>query len=141
MENNSHFNRTLIDADALSAQNHHMANPKRAKLVKRKAPKKRAHKAHAVYSLARKKKRKPDFQYANGEHPNGMNNSLHKDALPYRSEFTAVLDVAPPRTLEIEIPDAEETLPPETSEALGHIERLNLKLKHGGPTNCMLIIR
>jgi DNA modification methylase len=104
-----------------------MGKPKQMKRVKRKTPIKKAQKDVAVYSLARKKKGKPDFQYANGEHSSGINGSLHEDAITYRTQFTAVLDIAPPPALEIEIPDANEVLPRETSEALAHIEKLNLE--------------
>src|SRR5665213_3493807 len=105
-----------------------MAKPKQTKQVKRKTPNKKAHKDRAVYFLARKKKGKPDFQYANSEHSNGKNGSLHEDAVPYRTQFTAVLDVAPPPAFEIEMSDADEMLPRETSEALAHIEKLNFCL-------------
>jgi hypothetical protein len=104
-----------------------MAKPKRTKQGKRKPPIKKAHSDRAVYSLARKKKGKPHFRYANGEHSNGKNGSLHEDAIPYHTQFTAVLDVALPSALEIEMPDADEMLPRETSEALAHIEKLNLE--------------
>ena len=90
-------------------------------------PSKKAHKGRAVYSLAQKKQGKPDFQYANGEHSNGENGSLHEDPIPYRTQFTTVLDVAPPAALEIEMPEADGVLPRETSEALAHIEKLNLE--------------
>ncbi len=50
---------------------------------------------------------------------------LREDAVPYRTQFAAVLDVAPPPVFAIEPPDVDETPSPETSEALGHIERLN----------------
>jgi DNA modification methylase len=104
-----------------------MAKPKRTKQGKRKPPIKKAHSDRAVYSLARKKKGKPHFRYANGEHSNGKNGSLHEDAIPYRTQFTAVLDVALPPALEIEMPDADEMLKRETSEALAHIEKFNLE--------------
>ena len=79
-----------------------MAKPKKTEPVKRKTPNKKAHKDRAVYSLARNKKGKPDLQYAGGEHLNGTNGSLHEDAIPYRTEFSAVLDVAPPSALKVE---------------------------------------
>ena len=80
----------------------------------------------AIYSSARKKKGKADFHHTNGEHTNSGNGSLHEDATAYHTEFTTVLDVAPP-VREIETPNIDEALPRETSEALGHIERLNLE--------------
>jgi DNA modification methylase len=94
------------------------------KRVKQKTPKKKARKNHAIYSSARKKEGKPDFQYVNGGHTNGRNGFLREDATAYHTQFTAVLDVAPP-ILEIETPIVDESLSPETLEALGHIERLN----------------
>ena len=104
-----------------------MAIAKQTKQVKRKTPNKKAHKDRAVYSLARKKKGKPDFQYANVEHSNGKNGSLHEDPIPYRTQFAAVLDVAPPPVFAIEPLNIDEMPSPETSEALGHIEKLNLE--------------
>ncbi|MEI6078175.1 MAG: site-specific DNA-methyltransferase [Verrucomicrobiota bacterium] len=104
-----------------------MAIAKQTKRVKRKTPNKKAHKDRAVYSLPQKKKGKLGFQSANGEHSNGKNGSLHEDAIPYRTQFTSVLDIAPPPTLEIEPRDADEILPREISEALAHIEKLNLE--------------
>jgi hypothetical protein len=41
-----------------------MGTPKQMKRVKRTTPNKKARKNHAIYSLARRKKGKPDFQYA-----------------------------------------------------------------------------
>ena len=116
---------TRIDADYVSAQNHCMGTPKQMKRVKRKTPNKKAHKDRAVYSLAQKKKGKPDFQYANGEHSNGVTGLLREDTIAYRTQFAAVFDVAPPPVFAIEPPDIDEAPSPETSEALGHIERLN----------------
>jgi hypothetical protein len=69
---------TQIDADSLSAQNCCMAIAKQTKRVKRKTPNKKAHKDRAVYSLARKNKGQPDFQYAKGKHSNGANGALHE---------------------------------------------------------------
>ncbi len=97
------------------------------KRARPKTPKKKVRNKPVLYSLARKKKGKADFQSANGEHSNGTSDSLHEDAIPYRTQFTAVLDVAPPPALEIEMPDAGEILPRETSEALAHIDKLNLE--------------
>ncbi len=95
------------------------------KRAKQKTPQKKVRNKPAIYSLARKKKAKPDFQSTNGKHSNGTNGSLHEDAIPYRTEFTAVLDADPPLVVVIEPPDVDEASSPETSEALGHIERLN----------------
>jgi DNA modification methylase len=103
-----------------------MGTPKQIKRVKRTTPNKKARKNHAIYSLARKKKGKPDFQYANGGHTNGENGFLREDAPAYHTQFAAVLDVVPP-ILEIETPIVDESPSPETLEALGHIERLNFE--------------
>jgi DNA modification methylase len=104
-----------------------MAKPKQTIQIKRKMPIKKAQKDRAVYSLARKKKGEPDFQYANGEHSNGVNGLLREDTIAYRTQFAAVLDVASPTAREIEPRDIDKALPREMSEALEHIESLNLE--------------
>jgi DNA modification methylase len=97
------------------------------KRTRKATPKKKVRNKNAIYSSARKKKRKPDVQYGNGKHSNGKATSLHEDTIPYRTQFTAMLDVALPPVLEIETLVVDEVLPRETSEALGHIEKLNLE--------------
>lgn len=104
-----------------------MAKQKPIKHAKQKLPNKKARKGRVVYSLAQKKRREPDFQFANGKHSNGTNGSLHENAIPYRTQFTSVLNIAPPHVLEIEKPGVDEPLSRETSEALAHIEQLNLE--------------
>jgi DNA modification methylase len=104
-----------------------MGTSKQIKRVKRTTPnKKKARKNHAIYSLARRKKGKPDFQYANGGHTNGGNGFLREDATAYNTQFATVLNVAPP-ILEIETPVVDESPSPETLEALGRIEKLNFE--------------
>jgi DNA modification methylase len=104
-----------------------MGTPKKTKQVKRKTPIKRAGKNRAVYSLARKKKAEVDFEPKNGAYTNGENGVLREDAIPYHTNFSAVLDIAPPPSRENEIPNDDVPLSPETAEALGKIERLNLE--------------
>lgn len=99
------------------------------KRAKQTTSKKKVRNKRAIYSLARKKKEKAHFQSANGGHTTGGNGFLHEDATAYHTHFTAVLDVAAPPVLEIERPIVDEALPLETSEALGHIERLNFEAK------------
>ena len=79
-----------------------------------------------MYSLARKKKEKAVFHHANGDHTDGGNGVLHDDATGYHTQLTSVLDVAP-AGLAIEPPDIVEAQSPETTEALGNIEKLNLE--------------
>ena len=103
-----------------------MGTPKQMIRVKKKTPKKKVRNQRVTYSSARKKKGSPDFHYANGKHTNGGNSFLREDATTYHTQFTAVLDVAPP-IIEIETPIVDESPSPETLEALGHIERLNFE--------------
>lgn len=97
------------------------------KRAKQKTPKKKVRNKRAIYSLARKKKKKAHFQSANGGHTTGGNGFLHEDATAYHTHFTAVLDVAAPPVREIETPIVDEAPPLETSDELAHIERLNLQ--------------
>lgn len=97
------------------------------KRVKQKTPKKKVRNQRAISSLARKKKAKADFQYANSGHTKRENGFLHEDATPYHTQFTARLDIAKSPVLEIETPIVDEALSLETLEALGHIERLNFE--------------
>jgi DNA modification methylase len=97
------------------------------KRVKQKTPKKKVRNQRAISSLARKKKAKTDFQYANSGHTKRENGFLHEDAPPYHTQFTAMLDIAKSPVLEIETPIVDEALSLETLEALGHIERLNFE--------------
>jgi DNA modification methylase len=97
------------------------------KRAKQKTPKTKMRNKRAIYSLAPKKKGKAHFQSANGGHAKGGNGFLHEDATAYHTHFTTVLDIPPPRVLEIETPIADEAPPLETSEDLAHIERLNLQ--------------
>lgn len=69
---------------------------------KKTMSKKKVRNKRAIYSLARKKKAKAEFQYVNGGHTKGGNGVLHEDATAYHAQFTAVLDVATPPALEIE---------------------------------------
>ena len=103
-----------------------MGTPKQMIRDKKKTPKKKVRNQRVTYSSARKKKGSPDFHYANGKHTNGGNSFLREDATTYHTQFTAVLDVAPP-IIEIETPIVDESPSPETLEALGHIERLNFR--------------
>ncbi len=97
------------------------------KRAKQKTPETKMRNKRAIYSLAPKKKGKAHFQSANGGHATGGNGFLHEDATAYHTHFTTVLDVTPPRVLEIETPIADEAPPLETSEELAHVERLNLQ--------------
>jgi DNA modification methylase len=97
------------------------------KRVKQKTLKKKVRNQRAISSLARKKKAKADFQYANSGHTKRENGFLHEDATPYHTQFTAMLDIAKSPVLEIETPIVDEALSLETLEALGHIERLNFE--------------
>jgi len=95
------------------------------KRAKQKTPKKRVQNKRAIYSLARKKKEKAGFPIANGDNIKGGNGFLHEDTTAYHMHSTTVLDVATPPVLEIEAPIVDEAPPPETSEELARIERLN----------------
>jgi DNA modification methylase len=97
------------------------------KRAKQKLPKKKVRNKRVIYSLARKKKEKADFHHANGGHTKGGNGFLHEDVTTYHTRFTAMPDIATSPIFEIETPIVGETLPHETSEALGHIERLNFE--------------
>ena len=97
------------------------------KRAKQKTPRKTAQNKRAIYSLVRKKKAKAEFQNANGEYTKGGNGILREDATAYHTHFTTLLDVTPPRVLEIETPIADEAPPLEISEELAHIERLNFE--------------
>ena len=79
-----------------------------------------------MYSLARRKKGKAVFHHANGDYTGGGNAVLHEDATGYHTQLTAVLDVAT-SGLAIQPPDIVEIQSPETAEALGNIEKLNLE--------------
>ena len=96
------------------------------KRAKQKTPREKVQNKSVVYSLARKKKGKPVFHHANGKHTESGNGFLRENATTYHTQFTAVLDVAP-AGLAIEPPDIIEAQSPETAEALGNIERLNLE--------------
>lgn len=96
------------------------------KRAKPKTPQKKVRKKPATYSLARKKKGKAVFHHANGDYTAGGNGVLHEDATGYHTQLTAVLDVAP-AGLAIEPPEIVEAQSPETAEALGNIEKLNLE--------------
>ncbi len=50
---------------------------------------------------------------------------LHEDAAPCHTHAATVLDIATPPILEFEAPIVDEAQPPERSEELAHIERLN----------------
>jgi DNA modification methylase len=95
------------------------------KRVKPKTPQKKVRNKPAMYSMARKKKGIAVFHHANGEPTGGGNGVLHEDATGYHTQLTSVLDVAP-AGLAIEPPDIVEAQSPETAEALGNIEKLNL---------------
>ena len=97
------------------------------KRAKQKTPKKKVRNKPVIYTLARKKKGKAVIQHAHGEHTNGENSFLREDATAYHTQFAGVLDVAPPPAFAIEPRNVDEAPSPETSEALGHIERLNLE--------------
>jgi hypothetical protein len=63
------------------------------KRAKRTMPKKNARNKRAIYSLARKKKAKVEFQYANGGLTKGGNGFLREDATAYHTRFDS--DIQP----------------------------------------------
>lgn len=108
-----------------AAENRFVGNSKKTKPGRRKSPIKKVRSSRTVYSLPRKEKGKADPQTTNGAHTNSGSVALREDATPYHTHFAAVLDVATPPSLEPS--DRDEPLSPETSEALAHIEGLNLE--------------
>jgi len=57
------------------------------KRAKQKTPKKKVQNKPTMYSLARKKKGKADFQHTNGKHTEEGNGVVHEDATRYHTQF------------------------------------------------------
>jgi len=93
--------------------------------AKQRKPRKSVQSKRAIHSSPHKKKEKAAFPNANGGHIKGGNDFLHEDATACHVHSPTVLDVATPPVLEFEAPVVDEATPPETSEELAHIERLN----------------